>query len=95
MENERLGTETEHTGVRIAHEEASPVRQVLRRVLIAAIVLVVVVLVVYIDRDGYEDSKGGEISCSTPPTTPRSPSRRPATATSPRSPPRPGSSTSC
>ncbi|MGY1754744.1 potassium channel family protein [Blastococcus sp. SYSU D01042] len=59
---EREGVETEHAGVRIAHEEVSPVRQVLRRVWIAGIVLVVVVLIVYIDRDGYEDSKGGPIS---------------------------------
>ncbi len=59
---ERVGTETEHTGVQIAHEEQSPVRQVLRRVVIAAIVLVVVVLIVWLDRDGYEDSKGGDIS---------------------------------
>lgn len=56
------GTDTEHTGVRIAHEEASPVRQVLRRVWIAAIVLVVVVLVVYLDRDGYRD--GDEVGLS-------------------------------
>jgi voltage-gated potassium channel len=56
------GGETEHTGVRIAHEEISPVAQVLRRVWIAAIVLVVVVVVVYLDRDGYDDSKGGPIS---------------------------------
>jgi voltage-gated potassium channel len=62
VKSEAVGTETEHTGVQIAHEEISPVRQVLRRVLIAAIVLVVVILVVYVDRDGYEDSKGGEIS---------------------------------
>jgi voltage-gated potassium channel len=56
------GGESEHTGVRIAHVEQSPVRQVWRRVLIAAAVLAVVVLVVYLDRDGYEDSKGGPIS---------------------------------
>jgi voltage-gated potassium channel len=49
------GTETEHTGVRIAHEEVSPVRQVMRRVWIAAIVLIVVVMVVWLDRDGYRD----------------------------------------
>ena len=41
MERVPEGTETEHSGVRIAHEEVSPVRQVLRRVWIAAIVLVV------------------------------------------------------
>ena len=55
MERVPEGTETEHTGVRIAHEEISPVRQVMRRVWIAAIVLVVVVMVVWLDRDGYRD----------------------------------------
>src|SRR5688500_8527382 len=57
-----MSPETEHTGVRIAHEEQSPVRQVMRRVVFAALVLLVVILIVYLDRDGYEDSKGGEIS---------------------------------
>ncbi|WP_409331949.1 potassium channel family protein [Trujillonella humicola] len=51
-----------HTGVVLAHVEASPVRQVWRRVVIAALVLVAVVLVVYLDRDGYVDSRGDEIS---------------------------------
>lgn len=55
MDSQREGADTEHTGVRIAHEEVSPVRQVMRRVWIAAIVLVVVVMVVYLDRDGYRD----------------------------------------
>ncbi|MGY1837404.1 potassium channel family protein [Blastococcus sp. SYSU DS0510] len=62
MEEQRNGLETEHTGVRIAHTEQSPVRQVLRRVVIAAVVLFVVVVVVYLDRDGYADSRGDEIS---------------------------------
>ncbi|WP_081788354.1 potassium channel family protein [Candidatus Blastococcus massiliensis] len=62
MENDWESADAEHSGVRIAHVEQSPVRQVLRRVVIAAIVLVVVILVVYIDRDGYEDSRGGPIS---------------------------------
>jgi voltage-gated potassium channel len=62
VEFERVGPETEHSGVQLAHEEQSPVRQVLRRVVIAAVVLAVVVLIVYLDRDGYEDSKGGELS---------------------------------
>ncbi len=62
MENERFGVETEHTGVRIAHQEQSPVAQVLRRVVIALAVLAVVILVVWLDRDGYEDSRGDEIS---------------------------------
>jgi voltage-gated potassium channel len=60
--SEWSGLEQEHTGVALAHVEQSPVRQVLRRVVIAALVLVVVILVVYVDRDGYEDSKGGDIS---------------------------------
>ena len=62
MERVPEGTETEHTGVRIAHEEVSPVRQVLRRVWIAAIVLVVVVMVVWLDRDGYRN--GDEVGLS-------------------------------
>lgn len=62
MDSEREGPGTEHTGVRIAHEERSPVRQVLRRVVIAAIVLVLTVLIVYLDRDGYRDNSGDEIS---------------------------------
>ncbi|MBN1091794.1 potassium channel family protein [Blastococcus sp. TML/M2B] len=62
MGSEWEGSETEHTGVRIAHEEISPVRQVLRRVWIAALVLVAVVLVVYLDRDGYRD--GDEVGLS-------------------------------
>jgi voltage-gated potassium channel len=62
VDEERMSPETEHTGVRIAHEEQSPVRQVMRRVVFAALVLLVVILIVYLDRDGYEDSKGGEIS---------------------------------
>ena len=36
-----VGAETEHTGVQLAHEEQSPVRQVWRRVVIAVVVLVV------------------------------------------------------
>ncbi|MGZ8750321.1 MAG: potassium channel family protein [Pseudonocardia sp.] len=62
MDRHRDSLQDEHAGVRISHEEQSPVSQVLWRVIIAAVVLVVVVLIVYIDRDGYEDSKGGEIS---------------------------------
>ncbi len=62
MASEETGPETEHTGVRIAHVERSPVWQVWRRVIIAAIVLVVVVLVVYLDRDGYSDGAGGPLS---------------------------------
>jgi voltage-gated potassium channel len=60
--SEWTGLDEEHTGVALAHVEESPVRQVLRRVLIALVVLALVVLIVYLDRDGYEDSQGGEIS---------------------------------
>ena len=35
VESGHVGTETEHTGVRLAHEEESPVRQVWRRVVFA------------------------------------------------------------
>ena len=55
MENERVGPETEHTGVRLAHEEESPVRQVWRRVIIGLAVLFLTVAVIYLDRDGYRD----------------------------------------
>lgn len=54
-------TGLEHTGVRIAHEEASPVRQVLRRVVAAAIVLLLTVMIVYLDRDGYNDNTDGTV----------------------------------
>jgi voltage-gated potassium channel len=52
---EPVGPETEHTGVRLAHTEESPVRQVWRRVVIAAAVLTFTVAVIYLDRDGYRD----------------------------------------
>jgi voltage-gated potassium channel len=52
---EAVGAETEHTGVRLAHTEESPVRQVWRRVIIAAAVLAFTVAVIYLDRDGYRD----------------------------------------
>lgn len=55
MEHERTGPETEHTGVRLAHQEESPVRQVWRRVLIGLVVLLFTVGVIYLDRDGYRD----------------------------------------
>ena len=59
-----------------------------RRVVIAAVVLVATVLIVYSDRSGYIDNNGdGEISVLDAPTTPRSPSPPPDTATSPRVPP--------
>ena len=44
-----------HTGVRLAHVDGSPLRQVSRRVVLAALVLVVTVAIVYLDRDGYRD----------------------------------------
>ena len=49
------GEVTEHSGVRIAHEELSPFRQVWRRVVIAAVVLLATVLIVWLDRDAYRD----------------------------------------
>ena len=55
MENGYAGLETEHTGVRLAHVEESPVRQVWRRVLIGLLVLLFTVGVIYVDRDGYRD----------------------------------------
>jgi voltage-gated potassium channel len=55
VESERTGPETEHTGVRLAHEEESPVRQVWRRVVIGLAVLFLTVGVIYLDRDGYRD----------------------------------------
>ena len=57
-----MGPETEHTGVQIAHEEASPVRQVMRRVVIGLAVLLFTVGVIYLDRDGYRD--GDEVGLS-------------------------------
>ena len=44
------GSGAEHTGVRLAHIEASPTRQVAQRLVFA-----VTVLLVYLDRDGYRD----------------------------------------
>src|SRR5215217_7920491 len=52
----------DHSGVHLPHTEESPVRQVWRRVVIASVVLVLTVLIVYLDRDGYRDNGGGEIS---------------------------------
>ncbi|HEX2072949.1 MAG TPA: potassium channel family protein [Geodermatophilus sp.] len=46
---------TEHAGVRLAHEEPSPIRQVTRRLLIALAIFVLTVLLVYLDRNGYRD----------------------------------------
>ena len=44
-----------HTGVRLAHVEESPLRQVGRRVVLAAVVLAVCVGIIYVDRNGYRD----------------------------------------
>jgi voltage-gated potassium channel len=52
---------TEHTGVRIAHVEGSPIRQVLTRVATAAFVLVLTVFIVWLDRDGYNDNTDGTV----------------------------------
>jgi voltage-gated potassium channel len=49
---------TEHSGVRIAHEELSPTRQVLQRLVGATFVLLLTVAIVYLDRDGYRDNNG-------------------------------------
>ncbi|WP_245743462.1 potassium channel family protein [Geodermatophilus poikilotrophus] len=49
------GDMSEHSGVRIAHEELSPFRQVWRRVVIAALVLAFTVFIVWLDRDSYRD----------------------------------------
>ena len=53
--DEPVGPETEHTGVQLAHEEQSPVRQVLAPGRLAASVLAFTVAVIYLDRDGYRD----------------------------------------
>ena len=95
VENERVGPETEHTGVQIAHEEASPVRQVWRRVIIGVVVLLLTVGVIYLDRDGYRDGDDVGRRCWTPSTTRPSRSPPPATATSRRSLRARGWSTSC
>jgi voltage-gated potassium channel len=47
---------TEHTGVRLAHVDEPPVRQVTRRIAAATFVLLLTVAIVYLDRDGYRDN---------------------------------------
>ncbi|MGY1804164.1 potassium channel family protein [Blastococcus sp. SYSU D00922] len=49
------GAGTEHTGVRIAHVEPSPIRQVAARLIFALFVFVLTVVLVYVDREGYRD----------------------------------------
>jgi voltage-gated potassium channel len=56
------GAAGRHTGVRLAHDEESPARQVWRRVVLATVVLVVTVAVVYFGRDGYRDASGDRLS---------------------------------
>jgi voltage-gated potassium channel len=54
--------EDPHTGVQIAHVEEPPLRQVWRRVVLAAFFLGLTVLIVWLDRDAYRD--GDEIGIS-------------------------------
>ena len=55
MDSERDGAYQEHTGVQLAHVEASPTRQVTQRLIFALLVFVTTVALVYFDRDGYRD----------------------------------------
>ncbi|WP_176445614.1 potassium channel family protein [Blastococcus mobilis] len=55
------GAGTEHTGVRIAHVEPPPIRQVAQRLFFAVFVLLATVLIVYVDRDGYNDNSDGAV----------------------------------
>lgn len=59
-----------------------PFRQVAKRLSIALLVLVVTAVIVYADHDGYTDNSDGSVTCSTPSTTPPSPSPPPDTVTS-------------
>ena len=45
----------EHAGVRLAHVESTPFRQVAKRLVFAFACFFVTVLLVYLDRDGYRD----------------------------------------
>ncbi|MGY1693617.1 MULTISPECIES: potassium channel family protein [unclassified Geodermatophilus] len=56
-----MNGDTDHAGVRLAHVEPSPTRQVSQRLLFALVVFVLTVVLVYVDRDGYRDldSTGG------------------------------------
>jgi voltage-gated potassium channel len=58
------GEETEHSGVRIAHEEPSPFRQVARRLAFSLFLLLLTIFLVYVDRDGYRDLDQGSGSVS-------------------------------
>jgi voltage-gated potassium channel len=55
MDSERDGAYQEHSGVQLAHVEASPTRQVTQRLIFALVVFVTTVALVYFDRDGYKD----------------------------------------
>ncbi|WP_081866136.1 TrkA family potassium uptake protein [Blastococcus sp. URHD0036] len=55
MKDHRGDADDPHTGVVLAHVEESPVRQVRRRVLLAAFFLGLTVLVVWLDRNSYRD----------------------------------------
>ncbi|RFU20878.1 potassium channel family protein [Geodermatophilus marinus] len=55
-------TGTEHTGVQIAHVEDSPIRQVTRRLVIAAAILLLTILLVWLDRDGYRDNADNDVT---------------------------------
>ena len=55
MDSERDRAHQEHTGVQLAHVEASPTRQVSQRLIFAVLVFVTTVALVYFDRDGYRD----------------------------------------
>ncbi len=63
VDSERDGAYIEHTGVQLAHVEASPTKQVTQRLFFALAVFVVTVALVYFDRDGYRDlDELGEVS---------------------------------
>ena len=54
--NDQPAGGAEHTGIRLAHVEETPTRQVSRRLIFAAVVFLATVLLVYFDRDGYRDA---------------------------------------
>lgn len=63
-EHDELSHRPDHTLVgviRMPHSTVGPVRSILRRILYASVALIATVAIVYIGRDGYDDSKGGDI----------------------------------
>ncbi|MET7639180.1 potassium channel family protein [Streptomyces sp. NPDC005438] len=48
--------------VRLPHRSAGPLRQVVRRLLLALLVMAVTALLVYVERDGYRDNYDGSVS---------------------------------